>query len=71
MKGGKRMSEQIDKEKLLCYTIMEVAELCGICYKTAREMVNRSSFPKFRVGRRILIPKEAFHEWLKDGFYDE
>ncbi len=49
-------------------TTMSVQELSlytGISLPKAYELTHRPDFPSFRIGTRILIPKEAFNEWLK------
>lgn len=63
------MARKAEREKALTYTVIEVAELCGLCENNARMLINRADCPKIRVGRRILIPKEAFHKWLNEKAY--
>lgn len=36
----------------------------GIGRNTVYALVNRADFPKIRVGRRILIPRDALNRWL-------
>ncbi len=50
----------------MAMTVKEVADSLGICIPSAYGLVNRPDFPKIRVGRRILIPREAFARWLND-----
>ena len=50
----------------LAMTVAEVADSLGICMPTAYGLINRPDFPKIRVGRRILIPREAFTRWLNE-----
>ena len=48
-------------------TTMSVQELSahmGISLSKAYELVKTSGFPTIRVGTRILIPVEAYREWL-------
>ena len=48
-------------------TTMSVQELyaqMGISLPKAYELVKELGFPTIRVGARILIPVEAFREWL-------
>lgn len=48
-------------------TTMSVQELSahmGISLPKAYELVKKPGFPVIRVGTRILIPVEAFKEWL-------
>jgi len=46
-------------------SVSELAKLCGVCENTARKLIRRKDFPKIIVGRRILIHKQTFLEWLK------
>ena len=43
----------------------EAAALSGIGINRLRELARRPEFPAFRDGRKILIYKELFEEWLK------
>ena len=48
-------------------TTMSVQELSahmGISLPKAYELVKTPGFPTIRVGTRILIPVEAYREWL-------
>ena len=48
-------------------TTMSVQELCaqmGISLPKAYELVKTPGFPTLRIGTRILIPIDAYKEWL-------
>lgn len=47
------------------YTVPEVAALLGINLPKAYELARQEGFPAIRIGRRIVVPKEAFHRWLE------
>uniref|UniRef100_A0A7C5V2D0 DNA-binding protein n=1 Tax=Caldicellulosiruptor owensensis TaxID=55205 RepID=A0A7C5V2D0_9FIRM len=49
------------------YTINEIAKLLGVGYRSASKLVHSKGFPKIQIGRRILVPKELFWEWLKNN----
>ena len=51
-------------EDKLVYTVSEIAELLGIAKIKAYELAKSKDFPAIQIGRRIIIPKERFHEWL-------
>lgn len=36
----------------------------GLGKNTVYALVNRADFPKIRVGRKILIPRDALNRWL-------
>ena len=50
----------------LTYSVDEVAALLGVARGVAYEGVRNGSIPATRVGRRWLIPRRRFHNWL-DG----
>lgn len=45
-------------------TIREVAEALGISEPKARELVHSEGFPAFRCGRRWLVSRQGFIDWL-------
>lgn len=42
----------------------ELSSQMGISLPKAYELVKMPGFPSIRIGTRILIPIEAFREWL-------
>ena len=53
--------------KIMEKTTMSVQELSsqmGISLPKAYELVKTPGFPPIRIGTRILIPIDAFREWL-------
>ena len=45
-------------------SVQELAVQMGISLPKAYELVKEPDFPTIRVGTRILIPVEAYREWL-------
>ena len=45
-------------------SVQELAAQMGISLLKAYELVKEPDFPTIRVGTRILIPVEAYREWL-------
>lgn len=45
-------------------SVQELAAQMGISLPKAYELVKEPDFPTIRVGTRILIPVEAYKEWL-------
>lgn len=41
-----------------------VADVLGISRAGAYELMNEESFPAKRIGKRIIVPKDAFQKWL-------
>lgn len=52
------------------YNVKEVAAMLGINTVKAYELARRQDFPAIKIGRRILVPKEAFHRWLEKAAFD-
>ena len=48
----------------LTLSVPEVAAVLGISRAGAYELVNSASFPKVKIGKRILVPKDKLIEWL-------
>ena len=46
-------------------TVEELRAAMGIGRRQAYDLVNRSDFPVIRLGKRILIPRDAFLKWLE------
>ena len=53
------------------YNIPEIAVLLDINLIKAYELAKRKDFPAVRIGRRILVPKQAFYKWLNDQAQQE
>lgn len=48
------------------YTVMEVARLLNLSRGLTYQYLREGLIPAARIGRRWLIPRKRFHEWL-DG----
>lgn len=48
------------------WNVAEAAEQSGLSEKTIRTYIDQGLMPGRRLGRRILIPKGAFAEWLEE-----
>ncbi|ADQ40246.1 DNA binding domain protein, excisionase family [Caldicellulosiruptor acetigenus I77R1B] len=59
------LQKQREKIKRATYNIEEIAKLLGVSYKLASKLVHSKGFPKIQIGRRILVPKDLFWDWLK------
>ncbi len=60
-------STEMEVMKTMEKTTMSVQELSsqmGISLPKAYELVKTPGFPSIRIGTRILIPIDAFREWL-------
>ncbi|MEF2668461.1 MAG: helix-turn-helix domain-containing protein [Oscillospiraceae bacterium] len=45
-------------------SVQELSAQMGISLPKAYELVKSEDFPSVRIGTRILIPVDAFREWL-------
>ena len=45
-------------------SVQELSSMLGISLPKAYELVKQPGFPVIRIGARILIPVDAFKEWL-------
>jgi excisionase family DNA binding protein len=45
-------------------SVRACAEFCGVSERHLRTQINRNQFPHVRIGRRIVLPKNAVIEWL-------
>lgn len=45
-------------------SVQELSSQLGISLPKAYELVKRPEFPVIRIGTRILIPIEAFKDWM-------
>ena len=48
----------------LTYSVKEVAGLLGIGISATYQLVRSKDFPRIQVGKRIVIPKKAFEQWV-------
>jgi excisionase family DNA binding protein len=56
----------LDQDKLTL-TVPETAALLGISRAHAYELVARHQLPAIRLGRRLLIPRQAIHDLIQRG----
>ena len=56
-----RRKEQMDKTTM---SVQELSAHMGISLPKAYELVKSPGFPTIRIGTRILIPVDAYKEWL-------
>ena len=50
----------------LTLTVMEAATALRISRAGAYELVRSEGFPALKIGSRIVIPKDAFIEWIRE-----
>jgi excisionase family DNA binding protein len=66
--GGRRgLPRQAAMGIRLCITVPEAAKMLGISRNFAYQLVREGKIPSIRLGKRILIPKIALEEMLRQG----
>lgn len=53
-------------ETRITLNMNEAAQLAGLSVPVMRELAQRPGFPAIRAGRRWLIPRSLFVQWLED-----
>lgn len=49
----------------LTLTAVEIARALGIGRAAAYDLMHRADFPSIRVGRRMIVSRDAFLRWLE------
>lgn len=47
------------------YTVTDIQKMLGIGKNQAYELIKKEEFHVKRIGKKIIIPKIGFHEWLE------
>ena len=48
----------------IAYNLDQAAQAANVSKPTMRKLIHTDGFPAIRVGRRWVIPVEAFNAWL-------
>jgi excisionase family DNA binding protein len=64
-KDGARATAQ--SENRLTYTIQETAEKLGLGVNETYRAASRGDFPVMKLGRRFLVPRQAFDHFIATG----
>jgi excisionase family DNA binding protein len=54
------------QDKRYAFSVKEVADFIGVSSRTVWTLVNEGQLPKFRVGTRVLIPKEGLERFIQE-----
>lgn len=46
------------------YSVQEAAEVLGVGVNTVYNLAHTRDFPSFKLGKRIVIPRQHFLSWL-------
>jgi len=55
---------KIDNELPVLYTVTDIQKIFQCGKIKAYALVNAKGFPKLRVNRRILVPKDKLEKWI-------
>ncbi len=48
----------------LTYSVPEISELLGVSTTKLYQLIRYNSIPHLKLGKRVVIPKKEFTEWL-------
>lgn len=48
------------------YSQKDIREITGISRAQVYNIMNRADFPAIRIGKRIIVPIEAFNRWIEE-----
>lgn len=54
-------------ERRATHTVEEAAEILGIGRNSAYEAIRRGEIPALRLGRRLVVPKQALERLLRNN----
>lgn len=63
-----RKNNNIVKDNKLTYSLKECSAISGIGLNTLQQEINKnnSDFPFFRIGKKIMVNKQLFNEWIEN-----
>lgn len=53
------------------YTVTEIRDILTIGTNKAYNLVKSEGFPSIKIGRKYLVPKDAFDKWVENYLYHE
>ena len=56
-------AEKLPSSRAAWISIREISQVCHLGQSTIRKLIAQNCIPHLRVGRKILIPREAFVMW--------
>ena len=63
------MELNFDKSDFL--TVQELQDMLRISKNKSYELISRDDFPKIKIGKKYLIPKNEYQKFLKRSLYKE
>lgn len=59
------MTDKFFESQSFSLRVEDVAELLSLSRSGAYALCHRAGFPAVRVGKRLIIPRQAFFAWLE------
>lgn len=59
--------QECKDSKMKLYTITDLQTILHVGKNTAYKIVKLKGFPKIQIGKKILIPKEDFNQWMQNN----
>lgn len=53
------------------YTIKDIQDYLGIGKNTAYKLLKLPNFPVIKIGKKYIIPKDSFEEWISKSLNKE
>lgn len=53
------------------FNVSYLADLLNIGKANAYELVHRHDFPVIKIGRKYVIPRDAFYSWVQSQINDQ
>lgn len=53
------------------YTIKDIQDYLGIGKNNAYKLIKLPNFPVIKIGKKYIIPKDAFEEWINKNLNKE
>lgn len=48
----------------LLLNVKQLADLLGVSYSSAYELIHEDDFPSLHIGKHIVVPKEELRKWI-------
>lgn len=63
------MTQKVQETKT--YNIKDIQEYLGIGKNNAYKLIKLPNFPVIKIGKKYIVPKDAFEEWLSKNLNKE
>jgi excisionase family DNA binding protein len=67
MAHAEHSSQLAETERSKVYSTQVVADILGVSKEHIHRQIRAGLMPHKRVGRRVVIPRKLFEDWLNQG----